>query len=61
MRILRRLGWGAALVLLPLASGCTAIGGMASSLIGSIFQLALYLAAIGAPIALSYYLYNRND
>ena len=43
--------------------GCSALGGAAGGLtgaIGSLFQLALYLAAIAAPLALSYYLYKKQ-
>jgi hypothetical protein len=34
--------------------------GAAGSLIGSLLSLAIYLAAIAAPILLSYYLYHRE-
>ena len=50
------------LLLLPLflgLGGCQMIGA-AGSLLGSLFSLALYLAAIAAPILLSYYLYHRQ-
>ena len=44
--------------------GCSALGGAAggvTGLIGGIFQLALYLAAIAAPLALSYYFYKQGQ
>ena len=50
------------LALLPLG-GCAALGGLggaAAGGIGSLFQLALYLAAVAAPLYLSYYLYNKD-
>ncbi len=50
------------LLLLPLG-GCSALGGLTGGLasgIGSLFQLALYLAAIAGPIYLSYWLYQRD-
>jgi membrane glycosyltransferase len=46
------------LLLLATGGGCAAVGG-AGSLIGSLLTLVLYLAAIVAPIALSYYLYKK--
>ena len=53
---LRLLG----LTLLPLLGGCQLLGA-GTSMIGSIFSLALYLAAIAAPILLSYYLYTGKN
>ena len=50
------------LILLPLG-GCSAIGGLTGGLaggIGSLLQLAITLAAIAAPIYLSYWLYQRD-
>ncbi|HLY10609.1 MAG TPA: hypothetical protein VKW04_15000 [Planctomycetota bacterium] len=48
------------MVLLPLSmSGCAMLGA-GGSLIGSLFMVALYLAAIAAPILLSYYLYKHQ-
>jgi hypothetical protein len=44
--------------------GCSAMGGAAGGLtgiIGSVFQLALYLAAVAAPLALSYYFYKQGQ
>ena len=49
-----------ATILLPLALGGCQLVGAAGSMIGSLFSLALYLAAIAAPILLSYYLYHRQ-
>lgn len=48
-----------ALLLPLLLGGCSMIGG-AGSMIGSLFSLVLYLAAIAAPILLSYYLYKHH-
>jgi len=48
------------LVLVPLLLGGCQLFGAAGSLLGSVFSLALYLAAIAAPILLSYYLYHRE-
>lgn len=48
--------------LLPLG-GCSAVGGLTGGLtsgIGSLLQLGLYLAAIAAPLYLSYWLYNKD-
>jgi hypothetical protein len=39
--------------------GCQLLGA-GGSMLGSLLSLALYLAAIAAPILLSYYLYRRN-
>jgi hypothetical protein len=47
-------------VLLPLSLGGCQLLGAGGSMIGSVFSLALYLAAIAAPILLSYYLYNKG-
>ncbi len=47
------------LLLLPVLGGCQLVGA-AGSLIGSLLSLAIYLAAIAAPILLSYYLYHRQ-
>jgi hypothetical protein len=44
--------------------GCSAVGGLAGGLaggIGSLLNLAIYLAAIAAPLYLSYYLYHKDD
>jgi hypothetical protein len=48
------------IVLLPLSLGGCQLLGAGGSMIGSIFSLALYLAAIAAPILLSYYLYKHH-
>jgi hypothetical protein len=53
---IRHLG----LILLPLALGGCQLVGAAGSLIGSLLSVAVYLAAIAAPILLSYYLYHRQ-
>jgi hypothetical protein len=53
---LRLLG----LALLPLLGGCQLLSA-GGSMIGSIFSLAIYLAAIAAPILLSYYLYTGKN
>ena len=53
---LRLLG----LMVLPLLGGCQLFGA-AGSMIGSVLSLALYLAAIAAPILLSYYLYTGKN
>ena len=50
----------AGLALIPLLGGCQLFG-VAGSAIGSIFSLAIYLAAIAAPILLSYYLYTGKN
>ena len=47
-------------VLLPLSLGGCQMLGVGGSMIGSLLTLALYLAAIAAPIILSYYLYKRG-
>ena len=49
-----------ALLAIPLFLGGCQLVGAAGSLIGSLLSLALYLAAIAAPILLSYYLYHRE-
>ncbi len=46
--------------LLPLSLGGCQLLGAGGSLIGGVLQFALYLAAIAAPILLSYYLYKRH-
>jgi len=56
VHILRLLG----LAVLPLLGGCQLFGA-AGSMIGSLLSLALYLAAIAAPILLSYYLYTGKN
>ena len=48
------------LLVLPLFLGGCQLVGAAGSLIGSLLSLAIYLAAIAAPILLSYYLYHRE-
>ena len=48
------------LVLLPLSLGGCQLLGAGGSLIGSMLTVALYLAAIAAPILLSYYLYKHH-
>ena len=53
---LRLLG----LMVLPLLGGCQLFGA-AGSVIGSVLSLGLYLAAIAAPILLSYYLYTGKN
>ena len=53
---LRLLG----LMVLPMLGGCQLFGA-AGSVIGSVFSLAIYLAAIAAPILLSYYLYTGKN
>ena len=53
---LRLLG----LTLLPLLGGCQLFGA-AGSMVGSLVSLAIYLAAIAAPILLSYYLYTGKN
>lgn len=47
-------------LLLPLSLGGCQLLGAGGSMIGSLFSFALYLAAIAAPILLSYYLYNKG-
>ncbi len=54
-RILRVL-----VLLLPLSLGGCSMLGAGGSLISSLFSLVLYLAAIAAPILLSYYLYKHH-
>jgi hypothetical protein len=49
-----------ALLAIPLFLGGCQLVGAAGSLIGSLLSLALYLAAVAAPILLSYYLYHRE-
>ena len=46
--------------LLPLSLGGCQLIGAGGSMIGGLLQFALYLAAIAAPIVLSYYLYKRQ-
>ncbi len=48
------------LLLLPLSLGGCSLIGAGGSLIGGILTVALYLAAIAAPILLSYYLYKHH-
>ncbi len=48
------------LALVPLTLGGCQLVGAAGSLVGSLLSLAIYLAAIAAPILLSYYLYHRE-
>jgi len=50
----------AALMLLPMLGGCQLVG-VAGSAIGSVLSMAIYLAAIAAPILLSYYLYTGKN
>ena len=50
----------AGLALLPLLGGCQLFG-VAGSALGSVLSLAIYLAAIAAPILLSYYLYTGKN
>jgi len=47
-------------LLLPFTLGGCQMLGAGGSMIGSLFSFALYLAAIAAPILLSYYLYNKD-
>jgi hypothetical protein len=53
---LRHLG----LLVLPLFLGGCQLIGAAGSVLGSVLSVAIYLAAIAAPILLSYYLYHRH-
>jgi len=46
--------------LLPLSLGGCQLLGAGGSMIGGLLQFVLYLAAIAAPILLSYYLYKRQ-
>jgi hypothetical protein len=46
--------------MLPLCLGGCSLLGAGGSMIGGLFSFALYLAAIAAPILLSYYLYKRQ-
>jgi len=46
--------------LLPLSLGGCQLLGAGGSMLGSVFSFALYLAALAAPILLSYYLYKRQ-
>jgi hypothetical protein len=48
------------IALLPLSLGGCQLLGAGGSMIGSILTVALYLAAIAAPILLSYYLYKHH-
>jgi hypothetical protein len=56
------------IALLPLSlGGCSSLMGAggsllggAGSLLGGILEIAVYLAAIAAPILLTYYLYHRH-
>jgi hypothetical protein len=48
------------IALLPLSLGGCQMLGAGGSMIGSVLTLALYLAAIAAPILLSYYLYKHH-
>jgi len=50
----------AGLILLPTLGGCQLFG-VAGSAIGSLLSVAVYLAAIAAPILLSYYLYTGKN
>ena len=50
----------AGLALLPLLGGCQLVG-VAGSAIGSVLSAAIYLAAIAAPILLSYWLYTGKN
>jgi hypothetical protein len=47
-------------VLLPLSLGGCSLLGAGGSVIASVLTIALYLAAIAAPILLSYYLYKHH-
>ena len=53
---LRLLG----LTVLPLLGGCQLLSA-GGSMLGSLVSLAIYLAAIAAPILLSYYLYTGKN
>ena len=46
--------------LLALSLGGCSLLGAGGSMIGGLFSFALYLAAIAAPILLSYYLYKKQ-
>ena len=50
----------AGLLLIPTLGGCQLFG-VAGSAIGSVLSAAIYLAAIAAPILLSYYLYTGKN
>jgi hypothetical protein len=50
----------AGLAVLPLLGGCQLFG-VAGSAIGSVLSIAIYLAAIAAPILLSYWLYTGKN
>ena len=50
----------AGLAMLPLLGGCQLFG-VAGSAIGSVLSIAIYLAAIAAPILLSYWLYTGKN
>ena len=50
-----------ALLMSPLLLGGCQLVGAAGSMVGSLLSLAIYLAAIAAPILLSYYLWHRNN
>ena len=50
----------AGLTLLSMLGGCQLLGA-GTSMIGSVFSMAMYLAAIAAPILLSYYLYTGKN
>ena len=47
--------------LVPLLFGGCQMVGATGSMIGSLFSIALYLAAIAVPILLSYYLYTGKN
>jgi hypothetical protein len=58
-RVLRGLGLVA---LFPLG-GCSAVGGLVGGLtstVGSLLGVLISLAAVAAPLALSYWLYQRD-
>jgi len=46
--------------LLPVSLGGCSLLGAGGSMIAGLLQFALYLAAIAAPILLSYYLYKKQ-
>ncbi|MBV8880863.1 MAG: hypothetical protein JO332_12910 [Planctomycetaceae bacterium] len=51
---------GVLTILLPLSLGGCQLLGAGGSMVAGLLQFALYLAAIAAPILLSYYLYKRS-
>lgn len=59
---MNRPWWKLALIaLVPVSLDGCALLGAGGSMIAGLFQFALYLAAIAAPILLSYYLYKKQN